>query len=211
MNNAEIISYSFKIYQFSYLESVLLLHSSLPQLPEDIRIGVVDFVPTTADRIATRKEEKKTGKKLLADLIESEGFQNPIIKYEVSGKPYAVVGGRIIHVSLSHSRNKIIAAFSINHPIGIDIERAQRKVRPELRSRIYCDQNEAELLKDFSTVQIWSLKEAVLKCKGTGLRHAMKRIQIREANEKLTAHDGDTTFSVFLSELDEFIFAVAIQ
>lgn len=87
------------------------------------------------------------------------------------GKPY-VNNIDEFHFNISHTRNGIAVAFS-DRPVGIDIERIQNDDRGVAERFFVSDEFEyiydpvQEREKRF--FEIWTKKEAYIKCKGKGL------------------------------------------
>lgn len=113
--------------------------------------------------------------------LESDSFQ--LGKNEL-GKPVSsTLNGDLMGVSISHSQEVLAAALNRSGEIGIDIERTDRKVPEKLLTRILHPQESLD--KSSPIIQIWTLKEAVLKCTGTGLRTNMNSIFLRRQHENL--------------------------
>lgn len=174
-------------------------------------MAMCDFNAAEAVIKQKRMAEKAAGKELLFNILESHGMNNAVLKYEVTGKPYVALGSDILNVSLSHTPGKIIAAVCEHHKIGIDIERKNRRVSPKLSTRIRHENETTQLCEELTAIQIWSAKESVLKCKGTGLRHAMNKLEITSISDNVLAiSDGSDCFEVCMSEIDNYVIAVAV-
>lgn len=76
-------------------------------------------------------------------------------------------------VSISHCRQAVAVALNPAGSIGIDIE-CRRKINPELIRRVCTRQEQAAILAsddpEMEFLRYWTRKEAVLKCRGTGIR-----------------------------------------
>ncbi|MDO5424695.1 MAG: 4'-phosphopantetheinyl transferase superfamily protein [Eubacteriales bacterium] len=97
----------------------------------------------------------------------------PDVKFGVHGKPeFASAGGEWVpFFSLSHTQGAVLCAVS-DQAAGADIQR----IFPykERAVRYYTSAQEWEILQGFERKEkpsafLWSLKEAYLKCTGTGL------------------------------------------
>lgn len=118
------------------------------------------------------------------------------IERDLGGKPYADVDGRIIPISVSHSNEFVFVAISLAGSIGLDIERMGRNVIPALRSRILTDQEfHDERLMPVNTIQLWTVKESMLKLIGSGLRRSMSSVSIHDYSKE---NGGD----MFFTEID---------
>lgn len=96
------------------------------------------------------------------------------IYYNNHGKPLT----DSVFFNISHSDNMIVMAKSSDVEVGIDIEHLTDDVSDELINHI-CNEKEKEfILKNKSTnfYYIWTRKEAILKCFGTGLINELKSI-----------------------------------
>ncbi len=87
-------------------------------------------------------------------------------------KPYLVSEGNI-HFNLSHTRNMIVCGYS-DQPVGVDVERIKVPFHKEIVRRYRADeqlqcQRGSEQEQASAFYQIWTKKEAYVKCDGTGL------------------------------------------
>lgn len=96
---------------------------------------------------------------------------------ENGGKPFARLKDKHLFVSFSHSRNKVFCALSQSKDIGIDTELLNREIPVKVLDRVLND-SERQLLEDLEPVQIWTIKEAAVKCLGTGLRTNLNEVNI---------------------------------
>ena len=110
---------------------------------------------------------------LLCDgLREEYGItQPPILAYEEDGKPF-LTDYPNIHFNVSHCPVAAICAVA-PHPVGIDIER----IRPYNESVVRYTMNDEELRQieassrpDVAFIRLWTMKEALLKLSGSGIR-----------------------------------------
>ncbi len=116
---------------------------------------------------------------LLCDgLREEYGItQPPILAYEEDGKPF-LADYPNIHFNVSHCPVAAICAVA-PHPVGIDIER----IRPYNESVVRYTMNDEELRQieassrpDVAFIRLWTMKEALLKLSGSGIRKDMKDV-----------------------------------
>lgn len=102
-----------------------------------------------------------------------------------------------VHFSITHSRNLVAVALSIESLVGIDIERVPPGFKPdELATRIFSDED----LKRFQALpaseapraffRAWTGKEAHLKARGVGLFGGLKEVSIPFSGAELI-EDGD--------------------
>ncbi len=128
-------------------------------------------------------------------LVELKLADDPIeLLKEDSGKPFAQRANEIISVSFSHSPKKVFCAISRNKEVGLDVELSDRKINEAVVARIL-NKNEKEEVGKEDPVRLWTIKEAAVKCIGTGLRtnlsdltilkNEKNRFSVRFNNEKL--------------------------
>ena len=158
--------------------------------------------------------ENKKRQKIAADMLcrqmlaEADGI-NPadiIIKKSSNGKPYAENSN--YKFSISHCGNLVVCAVSKNK-IGVDIEKI-RNVRLKMADKFACESEIAyigEKLERF--FEIWTLKEAFFKCKGTGLGSDIKSVCFDIAGEQITCSENGYSLS-FYKVIDEHICSVCI-
>ena len=103
--------------------------------------------------------------------------------YAENGKPSVAGGG--YEFSISHSDNLVVVAVHTG-PVGIDVEHI-REVSPRLAKKYFCDDENFYVFGheprdvDFEHMastdirmrffEVWTAKEAYLKCLGEGLSH----------------------------------------
>lgn len=98
------------------------------------------------------------------------------------GKPYAPsLAG--LDFNLSHARNHVLLAFARNQPLGVDLERIDRRLALEDLARRFFAPEEADALDRLSDderlpafLRLWTCKEAVLKAIGAGLSFGLERV-----------------------------------
>ena len=98
------------------------------------------------------------------------------------GKPYAPALPEL-DVNLSHAREHVLLAFARGQPLGVDIERIDRKLALEDLARRFFAAEEADALDRIADdarltafLRIWTCKEAVLKATGQGLSFGLDRV-----------------------------------
>lgn len=101
----------------------------------------------------------------------------PVFVYGEHGKP-AIAGHPDIHFNMSHCKEAAICVLA-QKPVGIDIESINRYSEGVARYAM----NDAELQQihqaerpEAEFIRLWTLKEAVLKRAGTGIRNDMKHV-----------------------------------
>jgi len=125
-----------------------------------------------------------------------------------SGKPYIMQGEKCLGYSISHTANSYLIAINKDGEIGVDIEKIGRNIHPKLRSRII---NEKEQHDDsIGTLQLWTIKEAVLKLTGTGLRTNMNKVTVNRIDEiNFQVHHDNKEISIVSLNANGFWISVA--
>ena len=142
-------------------------------------------------RIERTRQRKDRLRTVLADdlarhmLGEAMGISPNAVcfSYAANGKPSVAGGG--YEFSISHSDDIVVVAIN-EGPVGIDVEHI-REVSPRLARKYFCDDENFYVFGhepkdvDFEHMastdirmrffEIWTAKEAYLKCLGEGLSH----------------------------------------
>ena len=103
--------------------------------------------------------------------------QPPVFEYGEHGKP-AIMGHPEICFNMSHCREAAICVLS-DKPVGVDIESIRRY--SDSLARYTMSEAEMERIEhaerpDVEFIRLWTLKEAVLKHSGEGIRNDMKHV-----------------------------------
>lgn len=146
-----------------------------------------------------RKAEYLSSRHLFRYVLKRAGLDadKTTIQKEEGGKPYAVYQNRRLHVSFSHSNEIVMCAVSLSLDMGVDTEPIHRKIRPELLKRIL-NEREFESLSGDDPLRLWTVKEAVVKCLGTGLRTNLRDITLNREEENLYSvrFNNDISFEI---------------
>lgn len=162
--------------------------------PDDIRLAIADldetysaewlaederkfFQALTNSRrqkefVSARMLARKLGKKLGFDL------QKFWVRKDKLGKPFGIIEDRHIYLSLAHTFQKILCGISEERDIGVDLEPADRFVNGRLGRRIYHPE-ESEEIRNMALIRLWTIKEALVKLYGGGLRTNLKDVYVQ--------------------------------
>lgn len=111
-------------------------------------------------------------------------FQALNIRKDPSGKPRLNdTDGSIYGFSVSHTSDLWLCGVYLGGELGVDVERTDRRVHERLIQRILHQEEEIETFE--SVMQLWTIKEAVLKLTGTGLRTNMSNVLISRISEEI--------------------------
>ncbi|MGM9699619.1 MAG: 4'-phosphopantetheinyl transferase family protein [Prevotella sp.] len=149
------------------------LNAVLPQLSEQRREQVLRF-----KHEGSRKQCAAAYLLLKRALREVYGIdEKPVFEYDEGGKP-SLKGHPEIHFNLSHCA-KAVACVVADHQVGIDVEETNRykdslaryAMNDEEYDQITRSDNPAETF-----TKLWTMKEALLKYTGEGLRRDIKTV-----------------------------------
>ena len=110
----------------------------------------------------------------------------PVFEYGEHGKPW-IVGHPEIHFNMSHCKEAAICILS-NKPVGIDVESVDRCRESLIRYTM--NDEEARMIAEaekpeVAFTRLWTMKEAVVKRSGLGIRNDMKNV-LKNLSSKLT-------------------------
>ncbi len=175
----------------------LLDTSSIIDFPHEVKLGYSEIRSDLSADILTederkewdeftnqhRKDEFLSARKLLQELLIEEGSKNNFkLQKHPLGKPFATDGNSEKFVSFSHSKNQVFCAISDSVDIGLDTEWLNRVVDERIVKRIL-GESEWEVFSDEDPILLWTIKEAAVKCLGTGLRTNLKELEIQKKGE----------------------------
>ena len=131
-----------------------------------------------------RKREFLAGRLLLKKLWQdSAGDEKSLtVLKDKFGKPYGKSDNALVNLSLAHSDSTIFSGISQHRDIGIDLEPTDRNVDERLGKRIY-HPNEGEAVQRLPLIRLWTIKEALVKLHGGGLRTNLKDVMVSQNSE----------------------------
>lgn len=137
----------------------------------------------------TLAEQRQAAYSLLVEVVGSA----VAIDHDDAGAPF-LPNHPGLHVSISHCPTAVAAAVARNRSIGIDVE-SRRRINPSLVNRV-CTPDEAAAIQaatdpTMAFLRLWTRKEAVLKCRGTGIKGFGSMLEASTPTD-CTLHDIDT-------------------
>ena len=116
----------------------------------------------------TLEAQRAAARRLLSRLVGAEVS----VGHNVQGAP-SLPSRPDLSVSLSHCRRAVAVAISHEGRVGIDVE-SRRRMSDGLVERV-CTPEELAAVRAaadpvMAFLQLWTRKEAVLKCRGTGIK-----------------------------------------
>jgi 4'-phosphopantetheinyl transferase len=143
-----------------------------------------------------------------------------------NGKPF-IQGSKAVYFNLTHSADVIILAVTEEGEIGVDIERVDREFDWTRVDSVLAPSEiewikENELIDPFSVYprffQIWTLKEAYIKCTGEGMSRHLKMLNFHVLSERIQFLDSTNNaqkteeyyFESYIYD-SNFIFSICLQ
>lgn len=145
---------------------------------------------------------------LLSYALESKNIRVPFEFGETKlGKPY-FVNAPDLHFSISHSNDMAMCAFS-DVPVGVDCERNGRTSDAVLEKHFTHGERAAVEKGAMTFSEVWTRKEAVAKCEGTGICVGLVNIDTSRNTVEL---NGKTyTVQNIPVRLNGYVAAVSLQ
>lgn len=172
-------------------------------------IDSFDFEASLAKLSSQRREQalrfrSERDRKLcaLAYILLCEGLRKeygitelPVFDYGEHGKPF-IIGHPDIHFNISHCREAVVCVLS-DRPVGVDVE-SMRGYRELL---VRYTMNDAEISEieqsacpEIEFIRLWTRKEAVMKCYGSGITNDIKHVLEHNSLETTTITSADNRY-----------------
>ena len=152
-----------------------------------------------------KAEQTAFARTLLLDALRKEyGITRlPEITRTPYGKPY-FLNYPELYFNYSHSKHAAACVLS-KQAVGIDLE--QIRNYSEKTAQRFCSQGEWSWLQrqpdlNKAWIQIWTMKEAWLKYRGTGLRVDLRDLDFTSALENASAQSAARTPRILLAAMD---------
>lgn len=136
---------------------------NIRKINENISLGLLDLMAfSVKNGLTVKRDQEKAGTRfLLNHLLGSEDYE---LTYTVHNKPF--IKNSEVHISISHSHDKLAIILNKTENTGIDIEQVRDKV---LRIRHkFLNAEESDFVKNDieKHLTIWAAKEAMYKAYG---------------------------------------------
>jgi 4'-phosphopantetheinyl transferase len=150
----------------------------VPALDDDVHVWHLPGAGTRATEVG-----QSARRALDALLCAYAGIDcAPSIERGSQGKPFAPALPDL-HFNLSHAGADVLLAFASGEPLGVDLERVDRRVAIDAIAARHFAPAEAAALARLAPEQrrtaflhLWTRKEAVLKAIGAGLSYGLQRV-----------------------------------
>ena len=112
-----------------------------------------------------------------------------------SGQPF--LAGKKISFSLSHSVQYLACACSLDFDVGLDVQ-VHRPFNPKIFDRM-CTPRELDTVSvrdEKKFYELWTIKEAALKCLGTGLAYPMNLVEVEPKNKAVKVLEERSIFNM---------------
>lgn len=200
--------------------------SGMELMPEDLLLAIAPFSSgLTPDLLSEaersewssfqherRRNEFLNSRHLLRILVEEAGLDGvkAMISKNELGKPEGIYEKAPFFVSIAHTGSTVLCGLSRSAQLGVDLEPAGRKAGDRLRKRLLGNY-ERENLAGYETVRLWTIKEAVVKLTGLGIRKSLHEIVLTPSGEFAFSaqFDGETKARIQSFKHDNFWVAVA--
>lgn len=180
-----------------------------------IKVLFVDTNKLSIDALLSssylKKEDKDILLKFKNERAKKEKACSFILKNKIIGEYHLNEFDKPIsdnaYFNISHSDGVVVLATA-ERPIGVDIE----KIRTRSNSLVdhISSKEEKEYIKDdINFYEVWTNKEALVKCLGTGIRKNVKDIPALPLDGK-KVYQGHTYFSKTIQHFD-YVISVVLE
>ena len=156
-------------------------------------------------------------------LVTHQSPESFIFAYHKRGKPFLPSKGNMLSFSIAHSYHLALIAITVDHPLGIDIEKIRGNIRQAALVKRWFSQAEQAAYKTMpANTQLkafytgWTRKEAVVKATGNGVGQGLSTFTVsldpQRARTRLCIH-GQMAKNWLISTLpvnDDYIANLAV-
>lgn len=125
---------------------------------------------------------RAVGEAMLVELAAAYGHPGARADRDPEGRPLLRGAGESLHVSMSHHRAWVAVALAEAGPVGVDVEVVRDDLPAQALADRWYDGDEARFLAGVAApevateyLRLWTVKEAVGKALGLGLRQGGMR------------------------------------
>lgn len=154
------------------------------------RLSPGEQARASGKRIEAKRREYITGQAtlrvLLARVLDIDS-QSVAYRRGVKGKPYLAppLDATGVMFNITHSGEMVMLALSLHAKVGVDVEWRNARTDPErVARRAFSEQERAAMAalpadrQRAHFFQIWTCKEALVKCTGLGIHSGMAQFQV---------------------------------
>lgn len=131
-------------------------------------------------------------RRTLAGLLDCEPQDVPV-SIDARGRPH--LAGEPWSFSLSHSGGRLVLAVS-SIPVGIDLQVADASLEDGVAETFATPRERAAIRCADDLYTLWTKKEAVLKCLGTGFHTDPRTLELGELTSVVLKHPGGETWNI---------------
>lgn len=124
--------------------------------------------------------------------------------YNEYGKPLS----KNIYFNLSNSKGVVVLATSKHYNVGVDTEILRRRDE-DLIKYVTNDEEYAYIKNEVDFLSVWTSKESLVKCIGTGIRTQLKEIPALPINGKVTYKEETLYRKTF--KHNDFIISITVN
>lgn len=162
--------------------------------------------PVKRARIALMKQPDDRRRSVCADHLVRElaaivaGCAPGQIELAATDRGAPIVVGRDVYISISHSGDRVLCAAA-TVPVGVDVQQL-RPIKPATVRRV-CSSTECDYVAGNAVrfAEVWAFKEAVFKCRGTGITRFDSVDYFDETHPRFSFRDGDYVGCVVTEKL----------
>jgi len=135
--------------------------------------------------------------------------------YNPHKKPFLKYPHSSLQFNMAHSYDLAVIAFTLDHAIGIDIEKIRATYNPAIATRYYSPEENIKLnqLTNYERIrffyELWASKEALVKAIGLGLSRSLSQFSAHLAQDGVIKLENDDWRLYTLSLHADFATAVA--
>ena len=112
------------------------------------------------------------------------------------------------YFNVSHSHGVIVLAISNNAPVGVDVE-IIKKSEDDLRKYVSSEEEYKYIKEDKNFFEIWTSKESLLKCVGTGINQSLNSVPAFPL-EGIKEFDKEFYFSK-MKYINDYVISVTLK